>query len=240
MEHYIEIIEIVEETCAVLKLDDFKKSADLVRELRENLISESSPDINISDSQQMQLVQNLQNALTSLQAGALESQQELAAPISDDVRQQIVTAVSELQNDLIAITSVVEENSEIVETGKKKDGNDQIMIQDEQSLLSSQIVKQYDIIDSEENIQEKSLQTYSDTVDECAPPEILQNEEHLINIDDFNTLTTEVLCENEIKENKRENIQEALKLNIDTEFEDKKLMKLEEIKGNFVIKITPL
>ncbi|XP_023937954.2 uncharacterized protein LOC112045836 isoform X2 [Bicyclus anynana] len=127
MEHYIEIIEIVEEVSAVIKLDDFKKSADIVRELRETITSESSSDVNLSDAEikkeQIQLVQNLQKALTTLQIEAFDREQELAAPIIDDMRQQIIEVVSDLQNDLVALSSnyVVLENSESLAAVEIKD-----------------------------------------------------------------------------------------------------------------------
>nr|XP_034839612.1 uncharacterized protein LOC117995729 [Maniola hyperantus] len=188
MEQYIEIIEIVEEVSAVIKLDDFKKSANIVRELRESITSKTSPDINLAGSElsireeQIQLAQNLQKALTTLQIDAFDSEQELAPLINDDMRHQIIEVISDLQNDLVALTSidVVLENSELIENDKQIEQKCIMSIQEEEGIAS--IVKevtngQYAIRNSEGNLEESLNVINAELVTQCDFPVILEIEE---------------------------------------------------------------
>ncbi|CAH2103687.1 unnamed protein product [Euphydryas editha] len=121
MDHYIEIIELVEEVSAVIKLEDLKESANIVRELKQSLIntelsSEDSiqkPSKTKIKEEQAEIAQRLHKALVSVQIHALESPRELAPTVNEDIRQQILEVVSDIQNDLIALagTSVILEES---------------------------------------------------------------------------------------------------------------------------------
>ncbi|XP_050361303.1 titin-like isoform X2 [Nymphalis io] len=122
MEHYIEIIEIVEEVSAVIKIEDLKESANIVRELQQSIVTldpasevliESSSNNKIKE-EQAEIVQKLHKALIMLQTQALESTQELTTTANEDIRQQIIEVVSDLQNDFIASTGnnvIVNESS---------------------------------------------------------------------------------------------------------------------------------
>lgn len=119
MAQYIEVIEIVEEVAAVIKLEDLKESADIVRELQQSIAAseniDSSNEVSVEgiNKKQLQLAQKLQKSLISLQSETFESQQECIPSISEDVRQQIIEVVTELQNDLVVFTGpdkIVEQN----------------------------------------------------------------------------------------------------------------------------------
>ncbi|XP_045784051.1 titin homolog [Maniola jurtina] len=203
MEQYIEIIEIVEEVSAVIKLDDFKKSANIVRELRESITSETSPDINLAGSElsikeeQVQLAQNLQKALTTLQIDALDSEQELAPLINDDIRHQIIEVISDLQNDLVALTSidVALENSELSEIDKQMK-QQCIMSTHEEEGVGSVVEEikhgQYAIKNSEENLEETLNVISTDLVTQCDSPLILDIEEAQHKTESSNTSSLDI------------------------------------------------
>lgn len=121
MDHYIEIIEIVEEVSAVIKLEDLKETANIVRELQQSLIntnltSEDSIQ-KVSDGkimeEQAEIAQRLHKALVSVQVQALGSSQKLVSSADENIRQQIIQVVSDLQDDLIALANtnvITEEN----------------------------------------------------------------------------------------------------------------------------------
>ncbi|CAH2208640.1 jg25738, partial [Pararge aegeria aegeria] len=184
MEHYIEIIEIVEEVSAVLKLDDLKKSASIARELRESVALDSSPNVIISVpelntiAEQKQIVQNLQEALTALNVEAFDCEQEFAPPISEDIRQQIVKVVSDIQNDLVALTSifVVLENTGTLANVTPTDKSDLIIIKEEKpgNFIENE---QYVIVDLEVKQEDSSQVLGADIDSKYAESEIIQIEQ---------------------------------------------------------------
>ncbi|XP_046976837.1 titin-like isoform X2 [Vanessa cardui] len=121
MEHYIEIIEIVEEVSAVIKIEDLKESANIVRELQQSIVTQDpSSEVTIESSsnkkikeEQAEIAQRLHKALMMFQTQALESTQDLTATANEDIRQQIIEVISDLQNDFMALTGtnvIIEES----------------------------------------------------------------------------------------------------------------------------------
>ena len=110
MAQYIEIIEIVEETSIILKIDDLKQSADLVQELQQSIAAMEAGEVKeefierIINKKQIQLAQKLQQALICLQSQIFESQTQCIPSISEKNTENLVKVVHSLQNDLVILT----------------------------------------------------------------------------------------------------------------------------------------
>lgn len=126
IDQYIELIEIVEEISAIIRIEDIKETMDIAKELRESFASsdiitkgEVSEDKYIVIRQeQARLAHKLQTALSSLQVQVLERTQELAPEISAEVLQRIGKVTSQLQADLVVVTSmhvILQAPTELVE-----------------------------------------------------------------------------------------------------------------------------
>ncbi|OWR50433.1 Stretchin-Mlck isoform A [Danaus plexippus plexippus] len=115
MEQHIEIIEIVEEVSAVIKIDDLKETASIVRELRDSIAGTEtategdSEKCCLMNSDQTQLTDKLQKALTCLQSQVFDSTQDTTT-VKADIRQQIIDVVSDLQQDLDHLNYISVEN----------------------------------------------------------------------------------------------------------------------------------
>lgn len=181
MDHYIEIIEIVEEVSAVIKLEDLKETANIVRELQQSLINinltsedniQKASDGKIME-EQAEIAQRLHKALVSVQVQALGSSRKLVSSADEDIRQQIIQVVSDLQDDLIALANtnvITEENltttvfeSNIEEQNAKLifENQDQFKeIAKEEILLETIELTEHNEEDSESKL---SQSTYSNT-----------------------------------------------------------------------------
>lgn len=133
MEQHIEIIEIVEEVSAVIKIDDLKETASIVRELRDSIAGTEtategdSEKCCLMNSDQTQLTDKLQKALTCLQSQVFDSTQDTTT-VKADIRQQIIDVVSDLQQDLDHLNYISVENlaqharetTQVMEHGNEK------------------------------------------------------------------------------------------------------------------------
>lgn len=181
MDHYIEIIDIVEEVSAVIKLEDLKETANIVRELQQSLINTNltSEDSirKASDGkileEQAEIAQRLHKALVSVQIQALESSRKLVSSADEDIRQQIIQLVSDLQNDLMALASTNVITEEILTTtafeSNIEEQNANLVLENkdefkeiakEEILLETIQLTKHNEVDSESKL---SQSTYSNT-----------------------------------------------------------------------------
>ncbi|XP_064076451.1 muscle M-line assembly protein unc-89-like isoform X2 [Vanessa tameamea] len=189
MEHYIEIIEIVEEVSAVIKIEDLKESANIVRELQQSIVTsipssevttESSSNNKVKE-EQAEIAQRLHKALMMLQTQALESTQELATTANEDIRQQIIEVISDLQNDFIALKGT----NLTIEESLKTAGPEIIQEKTEEYSLDAQTTQV--ILESEQrNLLDESENT--------AKPEMIQEKTEVYSQD---TQTTQTILESE-------------------------------------------
>ncbi|XP_047544107.1 muscle M-line assembly protein unc-89-like isoform X2 [Vanessa atalanta] len=189
MDHYIEIIEIVEEVSAVIKIEDLKESANIVRELQQSIVTsipssevttESSSNNKIKE-EQAEIAQRLHKALMMLQTQALESTQELTTTANEDIRQQIIEVISDLQNDFIALKGT----NLAIEESLKTAGPE---ISQEKTEVSSQDghTTQATLESEQRNLLDESEKT--------AKPEMIQEKTEVYSQD---AQTTQVILESE-------------------------------------------
>lgn len=110
IDQYIELIEIVEEVSAVIKLENVKETFDTARKLRESIVNfddKQNEEMNCNvRTEQSKLAQKLQTALFELQVQVLDNTHELASSLSAYALQRIAQVTAQLQANLVAITSV--------------------------------------------------------------------------------------------------------------------------------------
>ncbi|CAH0577797.1 unnamed protein product [Chrysodeixis includens] len=114
IDQYIELIEIVEEISAVIKIEDINETMEIAKELRESfaaletMTQEETKGENVTEirENQFKLAQKLQTALSALQVQVLDSAQELAPALSPRVLQRIARVTAQLQADLVAVTGI--------------------------------------------------------------------------------------------------------------------------------------
>lgn len=114
IDQYIELIEIVEEISAVIRIEDINETMEIAKELRESFAAletmteeETKPEHTTEIREnQFRLAQKLQTALSALQVQVLDSAQELAPALSPRVLQRIARVTAQLQADLVAVTGV--------------------------------------------------------------------------------------------------------------------------------------
>lgn len=114
IDQYIELIEIVEDISAIIKIDDFNESINIARELRENialLTTEVSPEVNKEEyakisKKQANLAFKLQTSISAWQVDVSDSAHELLSKINTNILQRIAQITYELQADLVAVTGV--------------------------------------------------------------------------------------------------------------------------------------
>lgn len=123
IEQYIDLIEIVEEISAVIKIENVEETIDIARELKESIsASQNTIESDIRDqiyTDQTRLALKLQKALSALQVQVLDSAQELAPALSIEVLQRIARVTAQLQADLVAVTGLqvpIQAPLEILET----------------------------------------------------------------------------------------------------------------------------
>ncbi|CAH0703182.1 unnamed protein product [Spodoptera exigua] len=114
IDQYIELIEIVEEISAIIKIDDIKETIDIAKELRESIVATETIAENDETRyklievrhEQNKLAKKLQTALSALQVQVFERAQELAPDLSTEVLQRIAQVAAQLQADLVAVTGI--------------------------------------------------------------------------------------------------------------------------------------
>ncbi|XP_075991256.1 uncharacterized protein LOC142986608 isoform X6 [Anticarsia gemmatalis] len=114
IDQYIELIEIVEEISAIIRIEDVKETMDIAKELRESIAASEAvveSDVSLEQTvetrqEQARLAHKLQTALSALQVQVLEGAQELAPELSAEVLQRIAKVTAQLQADLVAVTGV--------------------------------------------------------------------------------------------------------------------------------------
>lgn len=128
----IELIDIVEEISTIVNIDNIKESANLAKELRENVASVEI-EINKDDTEATKNVENLKqknaeiaiklkDALTSVQVQVLESTKELQPELKHELVQRIQEATAQLQADFVnvdVIQSTTEKDSEKEQFGSE-------------------------------------------------------------------------------------------------------------------------
>ncbi|XP_073957392.1 uncharacterized protein isoform X9 [Choristoneura fumiferana] len=120
----IELIEIVEEISTIINLDNIKESANLAKELRENVASveieinkddtEATKNVEKLKEKNVEIAIKLKDALASVQVQVLESTKELQPELKSEVVQRIQEATAQLQADFVnvdVIKSVTEQDS---------------------------------------------------------------------------------------------------------------------------------
>lgn len=113
IDQYIELIEIVEEITAVIKIESLQETANIARELRES-IAATEPIVEIKTGnivheispEQLHLSHKLQKAMSTLLVQVYDYAQELAPGIEEEVLQRIAKVTAHLQADLVAVTGV--------------------------------------------------------------------------------------------------------------------------------------
>lgn len=107
------MIEIVEETSAIIKIENLQETTKIARELRESIVA-TEPIVEIKtgnlvheiSSEQLNLSLKLQNAISALFVQVCDSAQELAPGIGEEVLQRVAKVTSHLQANLVAVTGV--------------------------------------------------------------------------------------------------------------------------------------
>ncbi|CAG9558595.1 unnamed protein product [Danaus chrysippus] len=162
MEQHIEIIEIVEEVSAIIKIEDLKETASIVRELRDSIAGAEtategdSEKCSLMNSDQTQLTDKLQKALTCLQSQVLDSTQDTTS-VKADIRQQIIDVVSDLQQDLAQLNDISVENLAQHDTNMTQDiehENDKIVADNSYETTNGIVITD-------------KLQSLSEVKDEC-------------------------------------------------------------------------